>query len=130
MKHFVFTLFIYLTLSSLSHAQESKGQIEVVGISLVKEIPEDVSIRIPLTIVDSTYLNCSKRLNQLLSDLGKMESFLLTDVVRSRLDNVTHVCNEFRHLVANKSYNINKLSKNLSRLFEERSKIASRLKPN
>ena len=89
MKHFVFTLLIYLTLSSFSHAQESKGQIEVVGISLVKEIPEDVSISIPLTIIDSTYLNCSKRLNQLLSELqsdlkskGLSEDFVHTNTYR------------------------------------------------
>lgn len=61
--------------------------------------------------------------DKLMGDLTKMKSFLLTKVVRSRLDNVTHVCNEFRHLVAEKGYDIHKLSAELQKLFESKRKV-------
>jgi Mimiviridae putative DNA helicase len=60
--------------------------------------------------------------NKLMNDLSQMKSFLLTNVVRSRLDNVTHVCNEFRHLVADKSYDMDSLSMELLKLFKSRRK--------
>jgi hypothetical protein len=55
--------------------------------------------------------------DKLIADLTNMKSFLLTDVVRSRLDNVTNVCNEFRHLVADDDYDIDGLSIGLIELF-------------
>jgi ATP-dependent exoDNAse (exonuclease V) alpha subunit len=73
-------------------------------------------------VISDTISFLKNKYNQLIDDLEKMDSFLLTDVVRSRLDNVTHVCNEFRHLVADKSYDINKLSTSLTKLFKQRSK--------
>lgn len=82
-----------------------------------------MNFRLTDSVISDIVSMMKNKYNQLLSDLEKMESFLLTDVVRSRLDNVTHVCNEFRHLVANKSYDINKLSANLKRLFDKRSKM-------
>jgi ATP-dependent exoDNAse (exonuclease V) alpha subunit len=70
------------------------------------------------SVISDTVSLLKHKYNQLIDDLEKMNSFLLTDVVRSRLDNVTHVCNEFRHLVADKSYDIDKLSTSLNKLFK------------
>lgn len=56
----------------------------------------------------------------LMAELTNMNSFLLTNVVRSRLDNVTKVCNEFRHLVVKRSYDMTKLSANLKSMIEKK----------
>lgn len=52
-------------------AQTSKRSIEVVGKATVKTIPEEVIFRIPLKIVDSSYLNCSDAISKTLNNLKK-----------------------------------------------------------
>jgi uncharacterized protein YggE len=68
MNRVVLLLFSILFFAASLNAQESGSIIEVVGKSVIKEIPEDVLFRIPLNIVDSTYLGCSERLSFILNE--------------------------------------------------------------
>lgn len=86
-----------------------------------------MNFRITDTVMSDSASMLKYKYDALMTELTQMNSFLLTNVVRSRLDNVTHVCNEFRHLVAKPSYDINKLSRNLLRLFESKSDEESTL---
>lgn len=51
--------------------------------------------------------------HKLVQDLSKMQMFLLKNVVRSRLDNVKKVCTEFRYLVVDPLYSMDKLADEL-----------------
>jgi hypothetical protein len=58
-----------------------------------------------------------KRYDILLQELSKIEIYLLKQVVRSRLSNVTAVCNEFRQMVSNEEYNMDILQESISDMF-------------
>lgn len=51
------------------NSQQSMGHLEVTGTSAAEAIPEDMTIGIPVVVIDSTYAGCSQDLNNLLSDL-------------------------------------------------------------
>lgn len=68
MKKLVCSVFFLMILFNVE-AQTSKGSIEVVGKATIKTIPEEVIFRIPLKIIDSSYLECSTAINKTLSNL-------------------------------------------------------------
>ena len=51
------------------HAQELVRTIEVAGKSKIKEIPKEIEFRIPLKILDSSYIICNQKLLQTLKHL-------------------------------------------------------------
>lgn len=50
-------------------AQTNNRSIEVVGKATIKTIPEEVIFRIPLKIIDSSYIDCSNAISKTLSNL-------------------------------------------------------------
>ena len=52
-------------------AQATDHTLEVAGKATVKELPQEIDFRIPLKILDVTYLGCSNRLAETLNDLKK-----------------------------------------------------------
>ena len=52
-------------------AQATDRILEVTGKASVKELPHEIVFRIPLKILDATYLGCSSRLAETLNDLKK-----------------------------------------------------------
>lgn len=81
-----------------------------------------MNFKITDTVISDAETLLRLKYEKLMDDLSQMKAFLLTKVVRSRLDNVTHVCNEFRHLVADNDYDMERLSCELTELFTERNK--------
>lgn len=71
MNRVVVLLFCLFFSVSNSKAQERERVIEVVGKAIIKDIPEEVYFRIPLKIVDTTYLGCSDRLSSILNEFQK-----------------------------------------------------------
>ena len=71
MKKVTYALVLICFMSLGTYAQEASGLIEVTGNSAAEELPEELTIDIPLVVIDSSYLSCSNRLNRLLSDLKK-----------------------------------------------------------
>ena len=71
MKKLPFLLFVTLITMTTLTAQTHQARIEVVGKAIVKEIPNEIVFRIPLKIVDSTYLGCNERLTFTLNELQK-----------------------------------------------------------
>ena len=68
-KKFYFILLIILGTSAV--AQVDQSTLTVVGKATIKAIPEEVVFRVPLQIIDSTYLGCSNRMTRTLDDLQK-----------------------------------------------------------
>ncbi|VBB18454.1 UvrD-family helicase [Yasminevirus sp. GU-2018] len=66
------------------------------GELLFKDYMEAMSYKFDRMVVSDTISLMKQKYKALLGDLCKMNSILLTHVVRSRLDNVTKVCHEFR----------------------------------
>ncbi len=52
-------------------AQINQSTIEVVGMATVKAVPEEIIFRIPLKIIDPSYLGCSNEMSRTLEDLQK-----------------------------------------------------------
>ncbi len=52
-------------------AQATDHTLEVAGKATVKELPQEIVFRIPLKILDASYLGCSNRLAETLNDLKK-----------------------------------------------------------
>jgi len=50
-------------------AQATDRTLEVAGKATVKELPQEIVFRIPLKILDASYLGCSNRLAETLNDL-------------------------------------------------------------
>ena len=71
MKKATYALLLICFITLGTYAQEASGMIEVTGNSAAEELPEELTISIPLVVIDSSYLSCSNRLNLLLSDLEK-----------------------------------------------------------
>ena len=71
MKKVTYALLLICFITLGTYAQEASGMIEVTGNSAAEELPEELTISIPLVVIDSSYLSCSNRLNLLLSDLEK-----------------------------------------------------------
>lgn len=73
MKKITYLLFLLVTASLV--AQNNQASLEVAGKAIVKEIPREIVFRIPLKIVDSSYISCNDRmvytLNELQKDLKK-----------------------------------------------------------
>lgn len=69
MKKIIFLLFI--SVAPNLFAQNDQGSLQVAGKAIVKEIPKEVVFRIPLKIVDSSYLGCNDRLAYTLNELQK-----------------------------------------------------------
>ena len=70
MKNKIRTLVFALFVTFINFAQQtSSGLLEVTGMAICEELPEELVISIPIVIVDSTYVNCSKELNFLLNEL-------------------------------------------------------------
>jgi len=64
-----FVLIFCLLLSFYNYSQASASHLEVTGRSAAEEVPQDLVISIPIVVLDSSYISCSKALNALLSDL-------------------------------------------------------------
>jgi uncharacterized protein YggE len=73
MKKITYLLFLLVTASLV--AQNNQASLQVAGKAIVKEIPREIVFRIPLKIVDSSYISCNDRmvytLNELQKDLKK-----------------------------------------------------------
>jgi hypothetical protein len=73
MKKITYLLFLLVTVSLV--AQNNQASLQVAGKAIVKEIPREIVFRIPLKIVDSSYIGCNDRmvytLNELQKDLKK-----------------------------------------------------------
>jgi uncharacterized protein YggE len=73
MKKITYLLFLLVTVSLV--AQNNQASLQVAGKAIVKEIPREIVFRIPLKIVDSSYISCNDRmvytLNELQKDLKK-----------------------------------------------------------
>lgn len=63
----MFLLMITMTIE----AQNAQRSIEVVGKATIKTIPEEVIFRIPLKIIDSSYVECSDMISRTLNNLKK-----------------------------------------------------------
>ncbi len=71
MKKAALAMILICLVSWTTIAQESSGLLEVTGKSAAEELPKELAINIPLVVIDSSYMSCSKRLNTLLSELKK-----------------------------------------------------------
>ncbi len=71
MKKATYLALLFCFISFATYAQEASGRIEVTGQSAAEELPKELTINIPLVVIDSTYLSCSNELNTLLSNLKK-----------------------------------------------------------
>ena len=67
----VVLVFSLLILGLSLTAQEKYNTLEVIGKATIKEMPEEIVFRIPIKIVDATYLGCSNRLAATLNELKK-----------------------------------------------------------
>lgn len=68
MKNLIILVFLVMTVFTME-AQTNGRSIEVVGKATVKTIPEEVIFRIPLKIIDSSYLDCSNAISHTLNNL-------------------------------------------------------------
>lgn len=73
MKKIVFLLVVGLITFNLQ-AQNNQRSIKVVGEAMIKVIPEQTTFRIPLKIIDPSYMECS---NSLRETLDKLQTDLL-----------------------------------------------------
>jgi uncharacterized protein YggE len=71
MKKATYLALLFCFISLATYAQEASGRIEVTGHSAAEELPKELTINIPLVVIDSTYLSCSNELNTLLTNLKK-----------------------------------------------------------
>lgn len=69
MKKVTYLLFFLVTASAV--AQNTQASLQVAGKAIVKEIPKEIVFRIPLNIVDSTYMGCNDRLAYTLNEFKK-----------------------------------------------------------
>lgn len=77
-----------------------------------------MNFKITNSVISDAQTILRHKYKQLITDLSKMKTFLLKNVVRSRIDNVTKVCNEFRYLVVDSKYNMNILADKLGDMCE------------
>jgi hypothetical protein len=77
----------------------------------------DYALTMKFKIVDAVMSDAESMMlynyTKLVQDLSKMQNFLLKNIVRSRLDNVKKVCTEFRYLVVDPLYSMDKLADEL-----------------
>ena len=75
MKKVTYLLLLFVLIVTNMSAQIDQASLQVAGKGTVKEIPKEVGFRIPLKIVDSSYMGCNDRmaytLNKLQKDLKK-----------------------------------------------------------
>ena len=71
MKNIAYLAFVICFISMSTNAQQAFGVIEVTGNSAAEELPEEVVIKIPLVVIDSSYMSCSSQLNDLLTNIKK-----------------------------------------------------------
>lgn len=75
MKKVTYLLLLFVLSVTNMSAQIDQASLQVAGKGTVKEIPKEVGFRIPLKIVDSSYMGCNDRmaytLNKLQKDLKK-----------------------------------------------------------
>ncbi len=71
MKQAFYAMILVCFFTLTAHAQEKTSVIEVTGMSTAEELPQELSVNIPLIVIDTTYLSCSNRLNKLLTELKK-----------------------------------------------------------
>jgi uncharacterized protein YggE len=71
MKKVSLLVYCLLIVGFSMRAQETGHTLEVAGKASVKELPQEIVFRIPLKILDATYLGCSNRLAETLNDLKK-----------------------------------------------------------
>ena len=69
MKKITYLLFLLVTTSLV--AQNTQSSLQVAGKAIVKEIPKEIVFRIPLKIVDSSYVGCNDRMAYTLNELQK-----------------------------------------------------------
>lgn len=69
MKKITYLLFLLVTTSLV--AQNNQSSLQVAGKAIVKEIPKEIVFRIPLKIVDSSYVGCNDRMAYTLNELQK-----------------------------------------------------------
>ena len=69
MKKITYLLFLLVTTSLV--AQNNQSSLQVAGNAIVKEIPKEIVFRIPLKIVDSSYVGCNDRMYYTLNELQK-----------------------------------------------------------
>ncbi len=69
MKKVSLLVFSLLILGISLRAQSAEHTLEVAGKATIKELPQEIVFRIPLKILDSTYLGCSNRLAETLNNL-------------------------------------------------------------
>lgn len=69
MKKITYLLFFLVT--AIAVAQNTQASLQVAGKAIVKEMPKEIVFRIPLNIVDSTYMGCNDRLSYTLNELQK-----------------------------------------------------------
>ena len=71
MKKVSLLVYCLLIVGFSLNAQATDRILEVTGKATVKELPHEIVFRIPLKILDATYLGCSSRLAETLNDLKK-----------------------------------------------------------
>jgi len=71
MKKASLLVFCLLIIGFSLKAQATDGTLEVAGKATIKELPQEIVFRIPLKILDASYLGCSNRLAETLNDLKK-----------------------------------------------------------
>lgn len=69
MKKITYLLFLLVTASLV--AQNNQASLQVAGKAIVKEMPREIVFRIPLKIVDSSYISCNDRMVYTLNELQK-----------------------------------------------------------
>lgn len=71
MKKITFLLFAFILSVMTMSAQLDQSIMKVAGKGTVKEYPKEIVFRIPLKIVDDTYMSCNERLANTLNELQK-----------------------------------------------------------
>ncbi len=71
MKKISLLVYCLLIVGFSLKAQATDHTLEVSGKATVKEVAQEIVFRIPLKILDATYLGCSNRLAETLNDLKK-----------------------------------------------------------
>ena len=71
MKKVTYLLLLFVLSATNISAQLNQASLQVAGKATVKEIPKEIVFRIPLKIVDSSYMGCNDRMAHTLNELQK-----------------------------------------------------------
>ena len=71
MKKVTYLLMLFVVSATNISAQLNQSSLQVVGKATIKEMAEEIVFRIPLKIIDSSYVGCNDRMSRTLNEFKK-----------------------------------------------------------